>query len=87
MEVLTASPVFSGDPEKVGTPSVDFSPCYCRKAALEMVGLIQIGTVMNKAKIEYVSKATVPLGLGSTTQGLSAGPAAQGFVPQELVGT
>ena len=45
------------------------------------------GSVTNTAKIEYVSKATVPLGLGSTTQGLGAGPAAQGFVPQELVGT
>ena len=49
MEVLTASPVFSGDPEKVGTPSVDFSPCYCRKTALEMVGLIQIDVTIEAA--------------------------------------
>lgn len=45
------------------------------------------GSVTNTAKIEYVSKGVAPLGPGSSTQGLGAVPAAQGFVPQELVGT
>ena len=44
------------------------------------------GSVTNTAKIEYVSKGVAPLGPSSSTQGLGAGPAAQGFVPQELVG-
>ena len=48
MELLKASPAFSGAPEKVGASSLDFSPCYSRKAALEMVGLIQIDVTINR---------------------------------------